>query len=545
MSTLWKLRIGTRFTLGFALILFLLFLVVAVAITRMSLMVKGIDEVANGNNLRASLALDLRDTVFTRMIALRNVALVGSAAEIEPEEQLINKQAARYRNLEQQFRKSVDATTTAGREELGLISAAAHIDAQVQPKIAQAIELAKFGQADQVYQVLIKELAPLQAQWFAALDGLVAYENKQSQRAATGTRVAYDDAVLSMLGIGVLAICLGATVSFALTRHLTRGLGGELETASNVAALIAAGDLTIPVPVKQGDRTSLMHELGGMRRQLAAIVAQVRARTDTIAGAASRIAVGSQELSRRAMQQSSSLEQAVKSVASLTQSVHANTDSAQLGASLATSTKTVATQGGALVDAVVSTMSEIEESANAIANIIGIIDGIAFQTNILALNAAVEAARAGDNGRGFAVVAAEVRALAQRSAGAAKEIKGLITTSAERISTGSGIVSEAGRTMSEIVDRASQVTVIMEQVAAASSRQSGEIEDMHRLIKTIGSGVQQDARLVGQAASAADSLEEQAIALAELVKVFRLAQAESLHPATTTAMTMALPLSPT
>ncbi|GAA4030327.1 hypothetical protein GCM10022212_30740 [Actimicrobium antarcticum] len=292
---------------------------------------------------------------------------------------------------------------------------------------------------------------------------------------------------------------------------------------ADIAARIAASGLAVSIELKKNDRSSLLFAMKSMRDSLADLVGRVRANSDTIATASSQIAAGNLDLSSRTEQQASSLEETASSMEELTGTVTQNADNARQANQLAVTAAEVAQQGGAVVAQVVGTMSSINASARKIVDIIGVIDGIAFQTNILALNAAVEAARAGEQGRGFAVVASEVRTLAQRSAAAAKEIKTLIGDSVEKVNAGSKLVDQAGATMEEIVASVNRVTDIMSEITAASSEQTAGITQINQAITQMDSVTQQNAALVEQAAAAAESLQDQAGGLTELMAVFKLA----------------------
>ncbi len=322
-----------------------------------------------------------------------------------------------------------------------------------------------------------------------------------------------------MLSLGALAILFGVGIAWFLMRSITRPLSRAVEVAQKVAA----GDLTSQVEVNTSDETGqLLQALKDMNENLRKIVSEVRTGTDSIATGTKQIASGNADLSQRTEEQASSLEETASSMEELTSTVKQNAENAKQANQLAISASAVAVKGGAVVSQVVSTMSSINESSKKIADIIGVIDGIAFQTNILALNAAVEAARAGEQGRGFAVVASEVRNLAQRSAAAAKEIKALIGDSVEKVGTGTKLVDEAGKTMEEIVFSVKRVTDIMAEITAASQEQSTGIEQVNQAITQMDEVTQQNAALVEQAAAAAESMQEQAQNLAQAVSVFKL-----------------------
>jgi methyl-accepting chemotaxis protein len=356
---------------------------------------------------------------------------------------------------------------------------------------------------------------------------LTRVKEQNAMAAVAGATELYQSgrAMMLMLVLGSAAAGLGLGV--LLTRSLTRQLGGEPAYASAIASRIAAGDLTVAVELRQGDSSSMLFAMKTMRDSLAGIVGQVRAGTDTIASASSQIASGNLDLSSRTEEQASSLEETASSMEELTSTVKQNADNARQANQLASSASEVAERGGAVVSQVVDTMASINDSSKKIVDIIGVIDGIAFQTNILALNAAVEAARAGEQGRGFAVVASEVRTLAQRSAAAAKEIKQLIGDSVAKVDTGAKLVDHAGATMTEIVDSVRRVTDIMGEITSASLEQTAGIEQINMAVAQMDQVTQQNASLVEEAAAAAESMQEQAAKLAEIVAVFKLDDAAS------------------
>jgi methyl-accepting chemotaxis protein len=353
---------------------------------------------------------------------------------------------------------------------------------------------------------------------------LLAIERRDIDRMSKDIDAANGRSFFLRLMLTVLTVVCGGILAYVISRSIVRPLARAVE----VAETVATGDLNADIRVESRDEMGqLMQALKNMNANLAKVVGEVRTGTETIATASGQIAAGNQDLSSRTEEQASSLEQTAASMEELTSTVKQNADNARQANQLAVSASEVAVKGGNVVSQVVDTMGSINASSKKIVDIIGVIDGIAFQTNILALNAAVEAARAGEQGRGFAVVASEVRSLAQRSAAAAKEIKTLIGDSVEKVEEGSKQVAEAGRTMDEIVGSVRRVTDIMGEITAASQEQTSGIEQINQAITQMDQVTQQNAALVEEASAAAQSLQEQAGSLVQAVSIFKLAAGET------------------
>jgi methyl-accepting chemotaxis protein len=357
---------------------------------------------------------------------------------------------------------------------------------------------------------------------FSALTAQMTLGVEGGAAAAAAARATYRQAQFGVAGVLVLGLLVGVGCAWTFVRRLLKQLGGEPHQAAAVAHAVAEGDLTTHIPLRPGDTTSLMARLHAMQLSLGRAVSEVRQGSDSVATASAQIAQGNQDLSTRTEQQASALQQTAATMDELGSTVRNNADNAKQANQLALSASGVAVKGGEVVGQVVQTMKGINDSSRKIADIIGTIDGIAFQTNILALNAAVEAARAGEQGRGFAVVASEVRSLAQRSAEAAKEIKTLISASVERVEHGTQLVDQAGSTMEEIVAAIRRVTDIVGEISSASVEQSSGVAQVGQAVAQMDNATQQNAALVEQSAAAADSLRQQALQLVEAVAVFKL-----------------------
>jgi methyl-accepting chemotaxis protein len=452
--------------------------------------------------------------------ALRNVILAPGNAQ-------------GYKNLSdarEAFRKSLPKAQSLAASDEAAAAALAKIQtqhaqqAELQEKI---VVLAKDNQAAAIELLNAKE-TPLWRQIRGQLIGLLKEKNETVDRSKLELAATTQRMLVFSLAFGAGALVIGAAVAFWLTRNVMRQLGGEPGYAAAIAGSIAAGDLTARIEVDDDANTgSLMFAMRRMQDSLASLVQQVRDGTDAITTASVEIAAGNLDLSARTEEQAASLEETAASMEELTSTVQQNGESVRHANQLAVKASEVALQGGQVVREVVGTMGSINDSAKRIVDIISVIDGIAFQTNILALNAAVEAARAGEQGRGFAVVASEVRNLAQRSAAAAKEIKALIGDSVGKVDAGSKLVDTAGATMSEVVASVKRVTDIMAEISNAGQEQAAGIAQVNQAVVQMDGVTQQNAALVEQAAAAADSMQGQARQLLAVVSKFKLAGAQA------------------
>jgi methyl-accepting chemotaxis protein len=522
-----NMKVGTRLALGFALVLVLLVAVAVVGILRMAQIQDRLDHVVSVSNVSTGLVIEMRNNVSDRLASLRVLTLMTDPADMEPELVKFKEQTAKY--TEAQNKLSGIFTKYANDKEKTLLAQIKEHEATAMPAIARASELYLANNAMDATRVMIREVRPVQKKWTDSLNQLAIQEEKQNAQSKVDAEAAFSNARNFMLTLLVIAVVMGAAAAWFITRSLIKQLGGEPGYTAKIAGSIAHGDLSIAIDTKVSDRGSLLVEMKEMRNSLVGIVQQVRRGTETIGTASREIAAGNIDLSSRTELQASSLEKTASAMEQLTSTVKQNADNAREANALAATASSVALKGGEVVSQVVGTMGEINTSASKIADIIGVIDGIAFQTNILALNAAVEAARAGEQGRGFAVVASEVRNLAQRSAAAAKEIKTLISDSVEKVERGSKLVGQAGVTMDEVVSSVKRVTDIMSDIASASAEQSAGIAQVNTSIIEMDSMTQQNAALVEEAAAAAQSLQDQAAELARVVSIFKLEEGEQFQ----------------
>ena len=526
---MWNMKIGERLTIGYGLIMLMMASLIVLGVTRLISIGDMTDKVVNQDWVEAE--------------AANTVNALTNANARNTLELFITTDKAQAERIYQ----SIDAnkkTISAALDTLDRLS----ISAQAKPvlaniKITRAAYVASFSkvarllmddQLDEANRMMRGETLPALNVLQEHIKVMLSMQKRQVANSAIAVRDTISFSRMLMLGLGAGVLLIGVAFSIWITASITR----PLSEAVRVAKRVATGDLTTRIDVCGRDETGqLLQALKDMNHSFAKIVAQVRSGTDTIAAGSSQMAAGNLDLSTRTEQQASSLEQTASSMEQLTSTVKQNADNARRASLLAASASEVAVKGGVAVSQVVDTMDSINDSARKIADIIGVIDGIAFQTNILALNAAVEAARAGEQGRGFAVVATEVRNLAQRSAGAAKEIKSLIDDSVNKVAAGARLVDQAGGTMNDIVMSVKRVTAIISEITTASQEQTAGIDQINVAIGQMDQVTQQNASLVEEAAAAAEALHEQAGGLARVVSIFKL----DAMPAQTAQRGVALP----
>ncbi|AOR62985.1 methyl-accepting chemotaxis protein [Pectobacterium wasabiae] len=518
MNFLAKMKLGTMLGMGFASVIIIGLMVAVLGRVHLANLGKDIESLSEKNLANLLLIQDTKGGFEVVARVVRNIGLSQDSARIQEEKRLFDQQITR--NNEALAKVYKQLAEPEARDLLEQLTQARPVYLKA---VNKAITLSLSGVPEEKVQaalVMVNEMPPAQASVFAALDGLTALQKEKTMKTATNAmHKAKDDGNMLLL-FAAFAVFIGIFISILITRTIKNLLGGEVTYAAQIAQAVAQGNLAVAVNLHPGDDRSVLAAMDGMRKSLSSIVEQVRESSESIATGASQIAAGSTDLSQRTEEQAANLQQTAASMEEMSQTVRQNSDTVRSAAQLAQAASNTAAKGGEAVSNIVVTMQEITSSSQKIGDIISVIDGIAFQTNILALNAAVEAARAGEQGRGFAVVAGEVRSLAQRSATAAKEIKELIGHSVEKVETGSALVSDAGTTIEELVRQARHVADLINEIGVTTQEQESGVSQIHDAVNQLDQVTQQNAALVEQSASAADSLSDQAAHLVELMRVF-------------------------
>ncbi|MDY0746825.1 methyl-accepting chemotaxis protein [Paucibacter sp. R3-3] len=513
-----NLPMRAKLMLAFALLAAVVLLVSLLALKSLGRSNDRFADYLQGVGQREHLAMDIRAAAQRRAIAARNLVLLGNSPEREAEKAVVTQAHQDVQDTITHLRQALAKAGDLGDRDRELVAEIERVEGLYGPVALDIVGKVLGGQQEAAVAKMNAECRPLLASLLKATAAFIDYEERQAeQRTAAATAGYQQDRLVMMIASGaavLAAIAMGWLLSNAVTRPLNR--------AVQLARAVAAGDLRSTIEVDRQDETGqLLEALKGMNDSLSTMVSQVRDSADGIANASKEIATGNVDLSSRTEQQASALQQTAASMHQMTGTVQQAADNSRQASELARSAAEVAGRGGQVVERVVSTMGEIAESSERIADIIGVIDGIAFQTNILALNAAVEAARAGEQGRGFAVVAGEVRILAQRSAEASKEIRKLIQASTAKVQAGSALVGEAGSTMNDIVGQVRRVTDLIGEIQASAGEQSSGIGQVNQAVAAIDRGTQQNAALVEESAAATESLRQQAAALMQTIAVFK------------------------
>jgi methyl-accepting chemotaxis protein len=516
MFSIGNMKVGARLGLGFGVVVVLLLGMAGVGITNLSKLNDGTNLVVSDRYPKTALLNQAIHNVNQIGLSMRNIIILPDQDAVKKEITAIEAARGRIKASLEKIEKMLNAEKGKQLFKVVLDTRDKYVAEQV-----EFIRLAGEGKKDQAKTLLLTRAMAARLAYANSLDEMIKFLNEQMEKQGKEAFDDYQSARTLILVLAGLAVLFACAIAIWVTRSITR----PLNEAVGVAQRVAAGDLTSTVEVKSKDETGvLLQALKDMNDNLKKIVGEVRAGTESISTGTKQIASGNADLSSRTEEQASSLEETASSMEELTSTVKQNAENAKQANQLAAGASGVAIKGGQVVGQVVQTMSSINESSKKIVEIISVIDGIAFQTNILALNAAVEAARAGEQGRGFAVVATEVRTLAQRSAAAAKEIKTLIGDSVHKVEDGTKLVDEAGKTMEEIVSAVKRVTDIMAEISAASQEQSSGIEQVNQAVTQMDQTTQQNAALVEEAAAAAESMQEQAENLVQAVAVFKLAE---------------------
>ncbi|MGZ5201201.1 MAG: methyl-accepting chemotaxis protein [Telluria sp.] len=515
-----RLSVRNRLGLGFGLVLFALGITSAISLIRLSAFNDEITDMADDKVTKVILANDWLFSVMESARHTRNVLILDEREKVLGELENLKKQKKARAGFLDDLKRIATAPQERARLQEVIDARAAYM-----PNEDELIKVVADGDMVAAKKTLLEKARPTQLVYISKLRDFVQMEKGLVAQAKEKTDAGYSATHKLILIVSIAGFISGVIASVVIARSLIKQLGGEPAYAADIANRIAAGDLGVAIATNHDDQSSLLFAIKGMRDELVKIVSQVRNGADTIVTASAEIASGNQDLSSRTEEQASSLEETASTMEELASTVKQNADNAKEADRLAAAASSIAAAGGDVVSQVVTTMDGINASARKIVEIISVIDGISFQTNILALNAAVEAARAGEQGRGFAVVATEVRNLAQRSASAAKEIKTLIGDSVDRVEEGNHLVAKAGSTMGDVVDSVKKVSAIVAGIASASQEQSSGIDQVNLSIAQMERVTQQNAALVEEAAAASEAMEQQAAKLAEAVSVFKLESA--------------------
>lgn len=526
MRSIQNWKVSSRLIVGFGVISALLIVIAGIGIQRLGALNATVDGLTDQRIPVLTSAGEWEVSLLQSARHSRNVLILDDKAAVAKEISAMADESDKRGTIIDAILKNVSDD-----ESKKQVEALRELREKYKASEKKFVDIAGSGDLKAAKSQLLEETRPIQLDYINGIDAFVASQRALAEADAKGAKAAHTSAVAWVLTLSFLSLVVCGTLGFAITRSITRQLGGEPDELATVAESIAAGNLTLEIDARKARLGSVVHAVKSMQQSLRTVVGTVRACSDSIATGSDQIATGNLDLSHRTEKQAANLQQTAASMEELNVTVKNNAAHARQATQLAASASEVAQRGGQVVGQVVSTMDEITASSKKIGDIIGVIDGIAFQTNILALNAAVEAARAGEQGRGFAVVASEVRTLAQRSSEAAKEIRALISASVERVETGSKLVGDAGTTMADIVAQVQRVASLIEDISSATNEQTSGIGLVSDAVTQLDESTQQNAALVEQSAAAASSLHQQASDLVKAVSVFQLDLAGTARPA--------------
>ncbi|MEQ4512145.1 MAG: methyl-accepting chemotaxis protein [Dickeya sp.] len=509
------MKLNTMIGAGFAVVIIIGFLVATFGKIQLRELSSDIQLLSQNRIVKLLLIQSYKDNMIVVTNSVRNMVMLTDVTKMSQERKKIDESVEKNAAIITKL-KAMSSDSTGQR----LIAHLADVRPDAVAALSKAIALAQSNRNEEARNVILNEMQPAQDKLIAAIDEIVTYQKTATTDLADDAENLSDSAGNTMFTLAIVAMLIGALISWLITRHVKGTLGGEPAEAARIARQIAQGNLSLAIPLQANDTHSLLAALEMMRRSLSHIVDQVRQSSYAIAMGTSEIASGTNDLSQRTEEQAASLQQTAASMEQISNAVSHNVEIVHHVTELANNANSTAGKGNDVVNNVISVMNDINSSSQKIVDIIQLIDSIAFQTNILALNAGVEAARAGEEGKGFAVVASEVRSLAQHAASAAHDIKTLITESVQKIETGADLVNHAGSTMSDILQQTKQVAELIGEIGLSTSEQQLGISQINTAVAQLDQVTHQNAALVEESATATDSLNHQAAHLVDVIKVF-------------------------
>ncbi|MEI7124433.1 methyl-accepting chemotaxis protein [Pectobacterium versatile] len=529
MNMLNRIKLGKMLGMGFSLVIIISLMVAFFGRLQLVGLGNDINRLSGTTLANMLLIQEVKAGFDANARLIRNIAISTDPAQIKQEKQFVDEQIARNTANLKKLGQQLDTEGTSALLKQFQDTRPPYLAA-----FLKAMELVQSTDPQQRLQgnaIILNEMQTAQNALFKVLDAMMASQQQDTNEIVSGAQQDAQSGSVIMLILALAAAAMAAVVAWLITRTLKNQLGGEPLYATHVARQVADGDLAVDINIKPNDHSSLLATMRHMSHNLGDIVEQVRQSSEAIASGSSQIAAGSENLSQRTEEQAASLQQTAASMEQMSQAIRQNAHTVRSVTQLASQASETATKGGDAIGDMVITMKEISDSSHKIRDIISVIDGIAFQTNILALNAAVEAARAGEQGRGFAVVAGEVRSLAQRSASAAKEIAVLINTSVEKVEAGNRLVEDTGSTIDELVRQARSVADLISEIGTTTQEQESGISQIHDAVNQLDQVTQQNATLVEESANAATSLREQSSHLVTLMNHFHLRGTPTTRPA--------------